>query len=143
MIVKLVGTGIMAPCLYPKPMAIKHLNYQDFRQDVFDFESGQEWKYAGSLPAIIDFYADWCGPCKALSPILEELSENYEGKLMIYKIDTEKEAELSSLFGIQSIPTLLFIPMDGAPMMQKGAVPKNVLEQVIEKKLLVKEKNTG
>ncbi|MBA2744716.1 MAG: thiol reductase thioredoxin, partial [Flavisolibacter sp.] len=83
-------------------MAIKHLNYQDFRQDVFDFESGQEWKYAGSLPAIIDFYADWCGPCKALSPILEELSENYEGKLMIYKIDTEKEAELSSLFGIQS-----------------------------------------
>lgn len=109
---------------------------QDFKTNVFDFENEQEWNYKGTLPAIIDFYADWCGPCKAVAPVLDELSEEYKGRVLIYKIDTDKEQELSMLFGIQSIPTLLFIPMEGAPMMQKGAIPKKTFQQVIEERLL-------
>ena len=117
-------------------MAVQQMNAQDFRERIFNYEKEQEWKYAGQLPAIVDFYADWCGPCKAVAPILDELSKQYKDQLNIYKIDTDKEMELSSLFGIQSIPTLLFIPVEGAPMMQKGALPKNILQQVIEEKLL-------
>lgn len=117
-------------------MATIHLTAEDFKNKVFNYETEQEWKYRGNLPAIIDFYADWCGPCKAIAPALEELSEEYQDHLLIYKIDTDKEQELSSLFGIQSIPTLLFIPVEGAPMMQKGAVPKNALKQVIDERLL-------
>lgn len=117
-------------------MATVQLTADGFKEKIFDYSKDQEWKYAGSLPAIVDFYADWCGPCKAVAPVLEELSNEYEGKLVIYKIDTDKEAELSALFGIQSIPTLLFIPVEGAPMMQKGAIPKNAFQQVIEERLL-------
>jgi thioredoxin len=117
-------------------MATQQMNAQDFKEKIFDYEKEQEWKYAGNLPAIVDFYADWCGPCKAIAPALEELSNEYKDKLVIYKIDTDKEMELSHLFGIQSIPTLLFIPTQGAPMMQKGALPKNVLKQVIEERLV-------
>jgi thioredoxin 1 len=116
-----------------------HLSAQDFKDQVFNYETEQEWKYKGSLPAIVDFYAEWCGPCKAIAPLLEELSDQYADKLMIYKIDTDKEMELSSLFGIQSIPTLLFIPVEGNLMIQKGALPKNILQQVIEERLLQKE----
>jgi thioredoxin len=112
------------------------LTADEFKEKVFDFTKEQEWQYNGTLPAIVDFYADWCGPCKAVAPVLEELSNEYEGKLKIYKIDTEKEQELSMLFGIQSIPTFLFIPVQGAPMMQKGAIPKNAFQQVIEERLL-------
>jgi thioredoxin len=108
----------------------------DFKEKIFNYETADEWKYKGELPAIIDFYADWCGPCKAVAPILEELAVEYDGKLLIYKIDTDKEMELSTLFGIKSIPTLLFIPKDGTPMLQKGALPKNVLQGVIEERLL-------
>lgn len=114
---------------------------EDFKQKVFDFETEKEWKYAGELPAIIDFYADWCGPCKAIAPVLEELSDEYAGQISIYKIDTDAEQELSGMFGIQSIPTLLFIPAEGAPMMQRGALPKNALKKVIEEKLLVKSES--
>jgi thioredoxin len=117
-------------------MATIQLNAAGFKENIFDYENANEWKYNGQLPAIIDFYADWCGPCKAVAPILEELSEEYEGKLLIYKIDTDKEAELSALFGIQSIPTLLFIPVEGSPMMQRGAIPKNAFQQVINERLL-------
>ena len=117
-------------------MAIIHLTAQDFKDKIFNYETEQEWKYRGQLPAIVDFYADWCGPCKAVAPVLEELSEQYRDKIVIYKIDTDKEMELSSLFGIQSIPTLLFIPVAGNPMIQKGALPKNVLQQVIDQRLL-------
>lgn len=120
-------------------MATQQMTAQDFKEKIFDYEKQQEWQYAGTLPAIVDFYADWCGPCKAVAPVLEELSNEYENQLVIYKIDTDKELELSSLFGIQSIPTLLFIPTQGAPMMQKGALPKNILQQVIEERLLEKE----
>jgi thioredoxin len=118
-------------------MATINMSMQDFKDKIFDFETGEEWKFKGTEPAVIDFYADWCGPCKAIAPVLEELSEAYNGKLTIYKIDTDKESELSQLFGIQSIPTLLFIPMEGSPMMQRGALPKNVLQNIIEEKLLV------
>jgi thioredoxin 1 len=117
-------------------MATTYLTAQEFKDQVFDYEKDQEWKYKGQLPAIVDFYAEWCGPCKAVAPILEELSDEYEGKLLIYKVDTDKETELSYLFGIQSIPTLLFIPMQGSLMVQRGAIPKNVFKQVIEERLL-------
>lgn len=117
-------------------MATHSLTAKDFQEKIFDYCKDEEWKYKGTLPAIVDFYADWCGPCKAVAPVLEELSDEYEGKLLIYKVDTDKEAELSALFGIQSIPTLLFIPLEGTPMLQKGAIPKNVFQQVIEERLL-------
>lgn len=117
-------------------MATIHLSAQDFKEKIFDYETGQEWKFKGNKAAIIDFYADWCGPCKSIAPVLEELSDEYKSQLVIYKIDTDKEMELSSLFGIQSIPTLLFIPLIGNPMVQKGALPKNILKKIIEEKLL-------
>lgn len=113
-----------------------NLTADGFKENVFDYSKEEAWSYKGSLPAIIDFYADWCGPCKAVAPILEELSDEYKDQVVIYKIDTDKEQELSTLFGIQSIPTLLFIPKDGQPMMQKGAIPKNAFKQVIEERLL-------
>lgn len=117
-------------------MATVQLTAEAFRESVFDYTKEQEWKYKGTVPAIVDFYADWCGPCKAVAPVLEELSAEYHGQLVIYKIDTDKESELSALFGIQSIPTLLFIPVQGPPMMQKGALPKNAFKQVIDERLL-------
>ena len=119
-------------------MATIQLTTEDFKKKVFDYENNKEWKFAGELPAIIDFYADWCGPCKMVAPILEELAKEYEPKLVIYKVDTEVEQELSGAFGIQSIPSLLFIPVDQQPMMQKGALPKHVLKQVIEEHLVKK-----
>ena len=106
------------------------------KTDIFDYTTEKEWNYKGDKPAIIDFYADWCGPCKMVAPILEELSNDYDGKIDIYKVDTEVEQELSSVFAIRSIPSILFIPKEGQPMMQPGALPKNVLEQVIEEQLL-------
>ena len=120
-------------------MATIKLTNQKFLDDIFDYTTEKEWKYKDSVPAIIDFYADWCGPCKMVAPILEELSEQYEGKLKIYKLDTEVERELAAVFGIRSIPSILFIPVDGKPMMQVGALPKSTLIDVIEKELL-KEK---
>lgn len=112
------------------------LTAEAFKQQIFDYEKEQDWSYKGSMPAIIDFYADWCGPCKMVAPILEELAEEYKGRLVIYKVDTEAEMELSAMFGIQSIPTFLFIPMEGLPMIQPGAFPKKVFKQVIDEKLL-------
>jgi thioredoxin 1 len=117
-------------------MATQQMTKKDFIEKVFDYENEKEWKYNGELPAIIDFYADWCGPCRSVAPALEELSKEYEGKVNIFKVDTEAEQELSEVFGIQSIPTFLFIPMNGAPMMQKGALPKKTFKDVIEERLL-------
>jgi len=117
-------------------MATEKLTTQGFKEKIFNYDTETDWQYKGSLPAIIDFYADWCGPCRAVAPVLEELSTEYEGKLVIYKLDTDKETELSTIFGIQSIPTFLFIPVQGTPMMQKGALPKNMFQQIIEERLL-------
>jgi len=117
-------------------MATIQITTQDFKDKVFNYEMDKEWNYKGELPVIIDFYADWCGPCKMVAPVLEELSKDYEGRLLIYKVDTEKEQELSAVFGIQSIPTFIFIDSNGQPAMQPGALPKHVFKQLIEEKLL-------
>ena len=118
-------------------MATIQLTTQGFKEKVFNYETEKDWKYQGALPAIIDFYADWCGPCKMVAPVLEELSKEYEGRLVIYKVNTDVEQELSSVFGIQSIPTMLFIGADGEPIMQPGAFPKHAFKKIIEEKLLL------
>ena len=120
-------------------MPTEQLTTQEFKDKVFDYVNEQEWKYKGELPAIIDFYADWCGPCKMVAPMLEDLANEHEDKLIIFKVDTEAEQELSAVFGIQSIPTFLFIPVNGDPMMQPGALPKKVFKQIIDEKLVVAE----
>ena len=102
----------------------EHLTKETFLSKVFNYETSKDWKFEGNKPCIIDFYADWCGPCKIVGPILEDLAVEYEGKLDIYKIDTEKETELASVFGIRSIPSLLFVPKEGQPQMAMGALPK-------------------
>lgn len=117
-------------------MATTLLTAEEFKNKVFDYTNKTEWEFAGDKPAIIDFYADWCGPCKMVAPVLEELSKEFEGKIDIYKVDTEAEQELSAVFGIRSIPSMLFIPMNDAPKMQAGALPKNALTEIIEKELL-------
>ena len=117
-------------------MAAKNITTEEFKSKIFDYTKHDTWKFEGDRPAIIDFYADWCGPCKMVAPILDELSEEYEGKIDIFKIDTEVEQELSAAFGIRSIPSMLFIPVADQPKMQAGALPKNVLKEVIDKELL-------
>jgi len=116
---------------------IEHLTSETFKNKVFDYEVNKEWKFAGELPTLVDFYADWCGPCKMVAPILEELAGEYNGKLNIYKVNTEEQRELASLFGIQSIPSLLFIPKEGQPQMAMGALPKDSLKQAFKEVLLV------
>lgn len=118
---------------------MEHLTKQTFLEKVFNFEKNKEWKFEGELPCIIDFYADWCQPCKIVAPILEELEKEYEGKINIYKIDTESEQELAAAFGIRSIPSMLFCPKDGQPQMAQGALPKETLIQAIDDVLLGKK----
>ena len=115
---------------------MEHLTKESFKQKVFDFEKEKDWKFTGPRPCIIDFYADWCGPCKMVAPVLEELSKEYEGKVDIYKVDTESEQELASVFGIRSIPSILFVPMDGQPQMSMGAMPKQSFIQAINEILI-------
>lgn len=115
---------------------MEHLTKETFLEKVFNFEQNKEWKFEGELPCLIDFYADWCQPCKMVAPVLEELAEEYKGKINIYKIDTEAERELAGAFGIQSIPSLLFCPKDGQPQMAQGALPKETFKEVIEDVLL-------
>lgn len=117
---------------------MENLTKEAFKEKVFDFEANKEWKFEGDKPCIIDFYADWCAPCKALTPVMEALSEEYKGKVDIYKIDTEKEQELAAMFGIRSIPSILFVPKDAQPQMATGALPKETLIKAIEDVLLVK-----
>ncbi len=116
---------------------IEHLNLDTFKTKVFNFDANKEWKFEGDKPCLIDFYADWCGPCKMVAPILEELSEEYKDKINIYKIDTEEQRELAGVFGIQSIPSLLFVPKDGQPQMAMGALPKETLHKAIKEVLMV------
>lgn len=120
---------------------MEKLTKETFLQKVFNYETNKEWKYEGELPAIIDFYADWCGPCKAVAPVLESLSKEYEGKIQIYKVDTDAEQELASVFGIRSIPSLLFIPKEGKPQMAMGAMPKEAFVEAINTVLLPVMKN--
>ncbi len=120
---------------------MEHLTKESFLQKVFNYETDKEWKFAGELPCIIDFYADWCGPCKMVAPILEDLSKEFAGKINIYKIDTEKEQELAAVFGIRSIPSLLFCPKDGKPQMAMGALPKEAFVEAINDVLLAPAAN--
>lgn len=115
----------------------KNLTLQQFKESIFDYEQHKEWTFKGELPVVIDFYADWCGPCKMLAPVMDRLSQKYQGKLDIFKVDTEAEAELSAMFGIQSIPSLLFIPKEGEPRMLAGALPEKELEKIIGEVLQV------
>ncbi len=111
---------------------MENLTKETFIEKVFDYENEEEWKFKGDKPAIIDFYADWCGPCKIVTPVFEELSKEYEGKVEIYKIDTEDQQELAQTFGIRSIPSILFIPLEDTPQMSMGALPKAAFEEAIE-----------
>lgn len=123
-----------------KNMNNDRLTKADFLKKVADYETNPtEWKYLGDKPALIDFYASWCGPCKMVTPILEELAAEYGDSVAIYKVNTEKEPELSAAFGIRSIPLLLFVPMDGLPQMARGAMSKADFRQTIDEILLHKK----
>ena len=102
----------------------EHLTKETFISKVFNYETNKEWKFEGEKPCIIDFYADWCGPCKMVAPVLEELAKDFDGKINVFKVDTEEEQELASVFGIRSIPSFLFVPAKGQPQMAMGALPK-------------------
>jgi len=117
-------------------MSTVKLTTEDFKKKVFDYTDATDWKFEGDKPAIIDFYADWCGPCRMVAPVMDELAKEYAGKIDIYKVDTQAESELAMVFGIMSIPSVLYVPVKGKPMMQTGAYPKNAYQQVIEEQLL-------
>ena len=115
----------------------EYLTYETFIEKVWDFETNPEqWNYKGEEPCVIAFYADWCKPCKMVAPIMDEMAEKYDGKVKIYKIDTDKEKKLASVFRIRSIPAVLFIPKEGQPMMQTGALPRDSYVEIIDKELL-------
>lgn len=136
-------TGVVRPdeetAATEKPTTkVVHITKADFLKKVYDFEKNpDEWKYLGSQPAIVDFYADWCGPCRQLSPVLDELAKEYSGKLTIYKVNVDNERGLATFFGIRSIPTLLFIPMKGKPQRSLGALSKTELKGIIKDVLKV------
>jgi thioredoxin 1 len=122
---------------------MEKLTLQKFKEKVVDFEKSKEWEFKGKLPAIVDFYADWCGPCRMVSPILEELAQEYKGKVDIYKVDTQAQPELAAMFNIRSIPTLLFIPVGEKPQMAMGALSKEGFEQAIADVLKVSTDETA
>jgi thioredoxin 1 len=116
---------------------VEHLTNETFKNKVFNFDENKKWKFEGNKPCLIDFYADWCAPCKFVTPILEELAEEYNGKINIYKVDTDKERQIAGMFGIQSIPSLLFVPLEGQPQMAMGALPKETFKKAIKDVLKV------
>ncbi|MGD9023100.1 MAG: thioredoxin [Deltaproteobacteria bacterium] len=117
---------------------VEQLNKESFKEKVFDFEKHSAWNYGGKLPCVIDFYADWCGPCKLVAPLMEELAETYDGKVLFYKVDTQSERDLAAMFGIRSIPSILFVPTDKKPQMAVGALPREDMEKAITDVLEVK-----
>ena len=120
-----------------KESMVIHLTYKEFLKKVWNFEKDPNtFNYKGKLPAIVDFYADWCGPCRRVAPIMEKLAEEYDGKLLVYKVNTDQERELATAFNIKSIPMVLFIPMEGQPMMQVGAMQEAEYKKVVEEQLL-------
>jgi len=117
--------------------AVIVLTNETFKTKVFDYEKNTTWKYEGNLPAIVDFYADWCAPCRRLSPLVEEIAIKYKGKIVVYKVDTDAQQKLAQSMGVSSLPTLLFIPVKGQPRSSLGALPKESLEKAIQEVLLV------
>ncbi len=111
---------------------IEHLTAATFKEKVFNYEKSKEWKFAGSKPAIIDFYADWCGPCRIVAPTVAQIAEEYKGKINVYKVDVDDEQELASVFGISSIPAILFIPMTEQPQMSAGVISKDGFDKAIK-----------
>jgi thioredoxin len=122
---------------------LEHLTKETFLSKVFDYEKNKEWKFEGNLPCVIDFYADWCGPCRMVAPVLEELASDYEGKLNIYKVNTEEEQELAAVFGIRSIPSILFVPATGQPQMAMGALPKETFIKAFKDVLGVEKESVN
>ena len=121
-------------------MAAIHLTKAEFLKKVADYEKNPgEWKFLGDEPAIVDFYAAWCGPCRSIAPVIDELADEYKDKVDIYKVDTEAERELAGIFGIRSIPSILFIPLNGKPQMAQGAMPKQEFVRLIDEILLQKQ----
>ena len=134
---KMMFLGLLAWLVAMPGMAeVKYLTTAQFKENVFDYTKNREWNYVGKVPAIIDFYTTWCGPCKRLAPIMETLSEKYKGKVMFYKVDTERERELAALFNISSIPQVLYIPKYGKPQILVGLYPQDQIEEIIEQFLL-------
>lgn len=116
---------------------VKHITYKEFLKEIWDFEKNpNDFVFKGKTATIVDFYADWCGPCRKVAPILERLADEYAGKLTVYKINVDKEKDLASAFRVSSIPTLLFIPLEGQPMMQAGAMSEQDFKKIIEERLL-------
>ena len=125
-----------------KKVKPEHLTVETFKEKIYDYEKNSDkWVFEGDKPCIVDFYADWCRPCKLIAPIMDELAEEYKGKINIYKVNTEKQRELSKIFGIRSIPSVLFIPMEGKPQMSQGALPKENFKQAIDEFLLGQKKD--
>jgi thioredoxin 1 len=119
------------------PTSLEHLTAASFKQKVFNYDKSKEWKYAGDKPAIIDFYADWCGPCRMVAPTVAKIAEEYKGKINVYKVDVDAEQELASVFGINSIPAILFIPMSGQPQMTAGVMNKEAFDKAVKDVLKV------
>ncbi len=130
--------GLLFLCLSTPVMAedVIYLTTEQFRARIFDYKASNTWEYAGDKPCVIDFYTTWCGPCKRLAPIMEELSQKYCGEVVFYKVDTERDRELAQVFGISSIPQVLYIPVNGRPMLLKGLYPKDDIIRIIDEFLL-------
>lgn len=143
-VLTLLGAGCMAgssekPKNTPVAAAgetVKPLSDQSFKQLIYNYETNKEWKFEGKLPVIVDFYADWCGPCRVLSPRVEAIAKKYEGKILVYKVNTDDEPKLAQSLGIQNLPTLLFIPVKGQPRATMGALPMETLEKTVSEVLL-------
>lgn len=129
-------TFMFATTIMAQEVEIKHLTEAEFLTKVFNYQTEKTWKYNGKTPCIVDFYTTWCGPCKRLAPILQELATEYKGKIVVYKVNTENERSLAQAFGVSSIPTMLFCPMSGNPHIYKGLLPKETLNELINDVLL-------
>ena len=130
--------GMMLLCMVNPARSedVIYITTEQFKARIFDYKNEKDWKYQGDKPCIIDFYTTWCGPCKRLAPIMEELSQTYCDQVIFYKADTERERELAYVFGINSIPQVLYIPKEGKPMLLKGLYPKEEIVKIIEEFLL-------
>ncbi len=137
---KFIFTIIMALCTLPMVAEdVVYITTEQFKARIFDYKNNKEWSYNGDKPCVIDFYTTWCGPCKRLAPIMEELSQTYCDQVVFYKADTERERELAYVFGINSIPQVLYIPTEGRPMLLKGLYPKEEIIRIIDDFLLKKK----